>query len=189
MDEEQSTLLLELAQENAASNRRIASSIDAEAGRAEKLRQLRNQLGTLRRRVACSAREALRYALGQAGDARGLWQGVVGLFDEGLEGGEARAAVRGSLEVFDSWFRVAQSTRALWTTAERAGATPEGLHELDEASQEIESFRAAAEKLLAFLTRERPPVDPATLERARQAVAEGKYKDPEAVRDGLRGPG
>jgi hypothetical protein len=189
MAEEQPTLLAELAQENAASNRRVASSVDAEARRAERLRPLPEQSGALRRRLARSAREALRYALGQAGGARGLWQSALALFEEGLEGGEAGVAVRAVLEVFDSWLSVARSTRDLWGTAERAGAAPEGLEELDTAAREVEAFRAAAEKLLAFLTRDRPPVDPAALERARQAIAAGKYKDPEAVRAGLHGQG
>jgi hypothetical protein len=188
MGEEQLTLLPELARENAASNRRIASSVGAAARRADDLRQSPTQAGAVRRRAARGAREALRYAVGQAAHAHGLWQEALALLQEGQEGDEARASVRAVLEVFDSWQSVAGSTRELWAAVERAGATPEGLHELDAASQDIEAFRAAAEKLLAFLTRERPPVDPAALERARQVVAEGKYKDPEAVRAGLRGP-
>jgi hypothetical protein len=189
MGEVQLTLLPDLARENAASNRRIASSVGAAARRADDLRQSQAEAGAVRRRAARAAREAVNYACGQAAHAHCLWQEALALLKEGQEGDEARASIQAILEVFDSWLSVAGSTRDLWAAAERAGATPEGLQELDEASQEIGSFRAAAENLLAFLTRERPPIDPAALERARQAVAEGKYKDPEAVRAGLRGPG
>lgn len=178
-----STLLLpELAQENATFNRRVALAVEAEAQHLEKLRQLQERLLTLRRRMTSSTREALRCTLAQAAEAHGLWQGTLALFEDGLEGVEAREVLQVVLEVFDSWFSLVKSTRGLWHTAEQAGTTPEGLDTVDEASRDIQALRVAAEELRAFLTRPQPSVDPALLEKARQAVAQGRYKTPEAVR-------
>ena len=128
------TLLLpELARENAASNRRVARSVDTAASQP---------------RVTHSAREALRYSLGQAALARGHWQDVLALFEDGVEGGEAREAVHAVLDFFDSWFDLARSTRALWQAAGAPGAAPEGL---DAATREVEALRRNAEEMRAFL--------------------------------------
>src|SRR5438105_13014884 len=97
-------LLPELARENAAYNRRVTTSVETVARRLE----------TSSRSLTSDAREALRYTLAQAAEARSLWQGTQALFTDGVEGGEARAALRAVLDVFDSWFGLAKSTRELW---------------------------------------------------------------------------
>jgi hypothetical protein len=189
MNEDQSMLLPDLARGRADSNRRAADLLDAEARHLTELRRLHAELGTLRRRVARNAREALRYTLLELGESRHVWQEVRALFEEGLEGHEARRAIQAAVDYFDSWLGLEKSTRELWRIAEQAGATPEGLEQLDAASREAGALRAAAEKLRDFLTRPPSPVDPAVIERARQAIARGEYKDADAVRASLRGQG
>jgi hypothetical protein len=189
MGDDQSTLLPDLARGRADSNRRAADLLDAEARHLTELRRLHAQLGILRRRVARNAREALRYTLVELGESRHFWQEVRALLEDGLEGHEARRAIQAAVEYFDSWFGLERSSRELWRIAEQAGATPEGLEQLDAASREAQALRAGAEKLRDFLTRPSSPVDPAVLEKARQAIAQGGYKDADAVRTSLRGHG
>ena len=43
------------------------------------------------------------------------------------------------------------------------------------------ALRRAAEELRGFVMAERPPVDPTILAKARAAVAQGRFKSPEAV--------
>jgi hypothetical protein len=177
-----STLLLpELARESAASNRRLARSV-------EDLRQREEVQPTLPQAGTGSAREALRYTLFRAAEASSLWQGTVALFQDGLDGHEARDVLQAVLEVFDSWFGLVKSTRDLWHTTDPTGASPEGLEELDAVSRDIELLKTAAEEMRTFLNRSRPPVDAAVLEKARQAVVQGRYKTPEAVRARLHDP-
>jgi hypothetical protein len=171
-------LLPELARENAAANRRITHSV-------ENLRQLQEDTVT-RQRMASSAREAFRYTLVQAAEARSHWQGTMALLADGLEGEEAREVLQAVGEVFDSWFGLAKSTRDLLQTTVPAGTTAEGLEELDVAYRDIEALGTAAEEMRAFLNRARSPIDPIILEKARQAVAQGRYKTPEAIRARLR---
>jgi hypothetical protein len=180
-------LLHDLAHEKAASNRRIAQSVVSAAQRVEELRRLKEKLTTPRRRITSDTQEALRYTLAEAAEARSIWQGARELFEEGLEGGEARELLQVVLEVFASWFGLAKTTRDLWQVTVEVGATPEGLTELDLAEGHVQALQKSAEDLKAFLTRARPPVDPALLDKARQAVGQGRFKSPEEVRSRLPG--
>ena len=174
-------LLPELARENAASNRRVAQSVTTAAQRMGTVEEAEEKRVTLRQ----SAREAMRYTLAQATEARSLWQGTLTLFEDGLEGGEAREALRAMAEVFEAWFGLDKTTRELWQRAIQTGAVSQGLEELDAASHDVATAHKAAEELDAFLGRTRPPVDATMLENARQAIAQGRYKTPELVRSRL----
>jgi len=176
-----STLLLsELVRESAASNQRIAKSVDAAAQRPEEPRPSADK--GVHRTKTRDAREALRYTLRQDVEVRGLWQGAVTLFEDGLEGEQARALLDVVLEAFASWFGLVKSTRDLWQTAVRAGAISEGQEELEAACQNVEKARKAAQDMRDFLSRPWPAVDPALLENARKAMAEGRYSSAEVVR-------
>jgi hypothetical protein len=167
-----STLLLaELARENAASNQRIANSVKTNA-------QGENAAGNVR--------EAIRYTLRQAAEAQGLWQGTMSLFQDGLEGGAAREVLQLVRHVFTSWFDLEQATRNLWTTSVRFGAAGDGLQELESAFHEVEGLKAAAQAMETFLSQPRTTVDPAMLEKGRQAVLERRFKSPEEMRAGQK---
>lgn len=182
-------LLSELVRENAASNRRVAQSVAAAARQSEGLRELQQQLLAVRRNCARNAREGVRYALGQADAVRRFWRELQALFEDGLEGGEAREMLQGTVEAFDAWFDLAESVRGLWDSATRAGVAPESAEELNTAQRDLERFRNAARELLPLLTRPRPPVPLEILEVARQGVAAGQYQTPEAMRARLQGSG
>jgi hypothetical protein len=179
-------LLPELARENAASNWRAAHSVETEAQLWDTLRHVDDKLATLRRKVAWSAREAVRHTLVQASESRSLWQGTLSLFDDGLEGDEAREVLQAVLAVFESWFGLVKSTRELSDRAVQAGVAPEALTELDAAVRDIEVIQRTAQQMRGFLGRPLPPVDPLRLAKARQTVAQGQFKDPEAIRAQLR---
>ncbi len=181
-------LLPELARESADFNRRIASTVDTEARQLESLDASHDQqASSRRRRAARSARQALRFTLAQVPKADDFWQDLLALFDEGLRGDEARDASRFAREVVESCSELVRSTRELWDVAARAGATPEGLADLDALSRRVEELKAAAEQTHAFLNRPLPTVDPAVLDAAEAAVAGGHYKTPEQIRARLPG--
>jgi hypothetical protein len=172
-------LLADLAQEKAASNRRVAQSVETAARRLNAPRQSQEDLG---RRVTNTTREALRYTLMQAGEARNLWQSTLTLLQDGLEGNESRELLHTVLEAIDSWFGLMKSTRELWQTAGRLRTSLEGLDDLDAAQRDVEVLKNAAAQMSEFLSRPRPAIDASALARARQVVAQGGYKSPEAVR-------
>src|SRR5271163_3596356 len=99
-----SILLSDLAQENAASNQRLAHSVETAARRVEELGHLQEKGIPSQQRVIGDAREALRYTLAQAAEARNIWQATLVLFQDGLEGNEARELLQTALRVFNSWF-------------------------------------------------------------------------------------
>jgi hypothetical protein len=179
-------LLPELARETAASNQRIARSVQTAATRSEELRQGHEKPASERQQLMRTAREALRYTLGQAAEAQGQWQDTLSLLGDGLEANEARDVLQAAVDVLDSWFVLLNSTRDLLQVAERSGAAPEGREDLDAAQREMEKVKAAADEMRAFLGRAWPPVDPALLDKARQAITHGKYKTAEAIRAGFQ---
>jgi len=176
-----SLLLQDLAREKAASNRRIAQAVELASERAEELRKVEATLGNPRMRTARNAREAMRYALLEAAETRTIWQSTRELFEEGLEGGEAKQILHSMLELFESWFGLAKTTRNLCQQAVAIGVRPEGLENLDVAEGQVQGSKKAADEMKAFLSRPRPPVSPGLLEKARQAVAQGRFKSPKYV--------
>jgi hypothetical protein len=182
-----STLLLpELARENAASNRRIAHSVEVAARRLEQGPQSHDDWRPLPRQAMRSAQEALRHTLGQATEARNQWQSVLGAFADGLEGDEGREMLQVILDLFDAWFSLVPPTRDLCARAVQLGAVLEGFDQLDMAAIDVATLRTAAEMLRASVSAARPAIDPTVLERARQAIAQGRFAGPEAVRARLR---
>lgn len=175
-----STLLLpDLARENAASNRRVARSV-------EQLRPKLEAVKSAPRDLANGAREALRYTLVRAAEVRDFWQAALALLEEGLEGGESRDVVQAVLEAFDSWLTLVESTRGLCAGVVQGDHGQLPLTELDAASDEMQRLREAVVELHGFLGRPWPAIDSQVLARARQAVAQGRYLTAEAVRNRLR---
>ncbi len=180
-------LVSELAREHAASNRRVAQSVQAEARRLEEVGQPGIDVANLTRRGTRGAREALRITRAKAAEARQLWDAGMAFFEDGLAGDEARGLIQAFADFFDSWFDLAAATRDyVHHTAAQAGVSPAGEEDLDTACRDVEALRKAAAELRDFLNRPLAPVDPAALERAREAVAQGRYQTPEAVRSRIR---
>ncbi len=181
-------LLPELARENAASNRRAAQIVDAARRQLESLESsLGSQPEEVRRWLSRSARQALRYTLAQMPMTSALWQDILAVFEEGLRAEEAKELIRFAHELAETWSELVRSTRVLWEVAARAGAAPEGSHELDAAERRVQELKNAIGQTHAFLNRPRPPVDPGALDAAGAAVAEGRYKTPEDIRARFRG--
>src|SRR5262245_53378919 len=163
------TLLPELAQERADSNRKIAAI--AEAAR-------------LRREGAPAARKLTRLAILRGPDAREYWQEAREALREGASGEKARDIVGLTLDVADTWLEMAREARRVW---EEPGATPEGLEQLAEIEEEVQQVRAEAARAQAFLTRPMPPIDADRLEKGRQAIAEGRFKTAAEIRSARPG--
>jgi hypothetical protein len=135
---------------------------------------------SVRRRAARSARELIRFTLSRRGDARAVWQGALEVIEDGLNGEQSREVMRVVQDVIDRWFGLARKSRDWWRDVEAAtGAKPELLDELDAAEKDVQDVRSAAEKVLGFLTRPRPPIDPARLEQGIKDIAEGRFKTAE----------
>jgi hypothetical protein len=179
-------LLPELARENAASNRRIAHSVESAARDFGQLRPPEDQIQSVRQQTTRIWREALGYTLRQAVEARNLWQSARALLEEGLEKDEAVTVVQAAVEVFDSWIKLLEPTRELWQAAAQYGANLDGFIDLNSASVDLLALRDTAEQLRGFLVGPRAPVDPGLLDEARQAMAQGRFKSPEAIRAGRR---
>lgn len=169
-----SMLLPELARGMAAFNRQAAGS--AEAAR-------------LRREGAEAARKLTRLALSRGPDAQEVWQEVTEALREGVSGERARDIVGITLDVADTWLEMARNARGLWEEARAAGAIPEHLEELDTLEKEVREVRAAAEKMEPLLSRPRPPVDAARLQKGREEVEQGQFKTPEQMRAHFSGAG
>jgi hypothetical protein len=175
------TLLLSaLARENAASNHRIADSVRAASRPSGK--QPNESEDSSRRSMERSAWDVLRHTMTQAEGARNLWKGTLAVFEDGIEGTEAREVIQTVQEVFRSWFDLEKSTRDLWALVLPIDAARGGLQDLDRAYRDVEGLSKAADEMHAFLTNPRRPVDANLLEKGRQAVAAGQFKNPEAMR-------
>ena len=118
-------LLPELAREMAASNRRVADSVEAESHRLEELRGAMEQAEPLRKRALRSAREAWSCALNRKADPRAVWQNAWEIIEDGLDGEKARDLLADIQNLIDAWFRLAQTARLLWRIAASAGAVPD----------------------------------------------------------------
>ena len=66
-------------------------------------------------------------------------------------------------------------------------ATAAELDELTRVVAGIAEVQAAAEKVSAFTSRAKPPVDPALLQRGKEEIDSGKMKSPEQIRGGPEG--
>jgi len=162
-----STLLPELAKENAESNRRVLLSVEKEAQLLDRMRQAEAEEASLRRKISRSARETMQYTLSRATDTGDLWKFVVARFEEGLSGDKPKNLLCLALEVFDSWLALKSATDRLRRIAESVGATLEGTEELEQAASEAQRLKKAASDMLAFLNRPHPPID---LERLKKGM-------------------
>lgn len=175
------TLLLEMAQAKAASNRRVALSVGATSRRLGSLADLKTELAAWRRTIGLEARAAQRFVIVAAQEMREMWRNVREFFEEGIEGGEGKELLQSVLDLGETWQGMAQSVREFLLIVQDAGVVLEEPGALDAAESEVRGDVAAAAKLMTLLTCPRPPIDPAVLaERARRAKA-GQVKRPEEV--------
>ncbi len=180
-------LLPELAREMAGSNRRVAATLEAESHRLEKLRAEEEGSEGLARWARLGARGATAATLSRKVEVLGLWQQTQGVFAEGLNGERALGLLQIVLETIESWLFLARVGRAVWTNVEALGGPVEGTEGLRAAEEEITRAKGQVEKIYAFLTRPRFPVDPALLEKGQEEIARGKYKIVDQIRS-ARGP-
>jgi hypothetical protein len=168
----------------AESHRRIAASVVAESWQSAT-----PQDADARRRGARAARELTRFTLSRSSDARDVWEGALEVLREGATGEESREVLQVVQDITDSWLALAHKTRELWRNVTAAtDAAPEGLDDLDAAERDVKEVQAAAEKMHAFLSRTRPPLDPALLQKGREEIARGHFKTPEEMRSRLGNP-
>ena len=167
------TLMPELAREMAAFNRKAA-----DFARASRLRL----------RGAQAARQLTRFTLYREGDARTVWQAALEAFEEGLTAEESAAVLQTVRDVADTWLDLAREAREFWGEVAATEAAPEGLEELSRAEAGVSGVKAAAERMHAFLSRPRPPLD---LERLRAGLAEAeqrRVKTAAQMRERFQGP-
>jgi hypothetical protein len=177
-------LLPELARETAGSNRRVAEKLEAESRRLEQLREKAEDGQALKKQATRSARGATGTTMSRKADVLGLWQHALEVFADGLEGGQARDLLQTLRESIDSWLRLAEDCRAMWRFAATLGSPPQGPEGLDAAEEEVKRVKAAVEKMQAFLSRPRPPVDVGRFEKGREDLAQGRYRTGAQIRSG-----
>lgn len=141
------------------------------------------EAGNLRRRGARAARQLTRFTVGQRSGPRDAWEGALEVLKEGVSGEESKGLMEIVLSIVDSWLALARSTQEIWQdVSSETGAVPEGLEDVAEAEKDVLDVKASAGKMLAFLTRERPPVDPERLRKGMEEAAAGKVKTIEELR-------
>ncbi len=177
------TLLLpELARELARSNRVVAEALEAEARQLQELRSEMDEAETLKKRAVRSARDATSTTISRKAEVLGIWQQTLARLEDGLSAERSQEMLQDARAILESWLRLAQNSRDLWELAATLGNRPEGLEGLSAAEMDIQQIRGAVEKTHAFLTRTRPPVDIALLERGRKEIAQGRYKTADQIR-------
>jgi DNA-binding XRE family transcriptional regulator len=179
------TLLLpELARELVRSNRVVAEALQAEVRQLKELRSEMEQAEAVKKRAIQSARDATSATVSRKAQVVGIWQQTLARFEDGLSAERWQEMLQDTQAILESWLRLAQNSRDLWEFAVTLGNRPEGLQELSSAEIDIQQVRAAVEKTHVFLTRTRPPVDIALLERGRKEIAQGRYKTADQIRSG-----
>lgn len=177
-----SDLLPELTRESTAYLRRVAAAVDTEARRLAEQGRAGHDLAQVGREVSRIARGVTRLALTMTVDIELYWKETLDQLGEGVEKGAAKDRLDLAFLQLDAWLPFADAARAVWAAAAVLGATPDGLDELDAAARRVGEAKAAAERMRAFLAAPRAAVDPAALEAAVKAVADGRFKTPDAVR-------
>jgi hypothetical protein len=142
-----------------------------------------------RRRAARAARQLTRFTVNRAADARQSWQLALEILHDGIGGEEAEGLVGLSCAMIQSWLALAEKTRQVWQDIEaKTGATPEGLEELGVVEAEIKGSQSAAERTLAFLRRDRKPIDLTRLQRGQEDAEQGCFKNAEDVASRFQTP-
>jgi hypothetical protein len=177
-------MLPELAREMSGSNRRVAETLEAESLRLEELRRKPEEAEALKRRAPRSARGATSTTLSRKANIVGLWELALEHFEEGLSTEQSQEMLQAIRNTIDNWLRAVRDCRDLWRLVEQVGGSPEGLEGLDAAENEVRRIREAVEKMHAFITRPRPPIDPSLLERGRKEIVENRYRTAEQIRSG-----
>src|SRR5438105_1682016 len=116
-------LLPGLAQEMAASNLRVADSVEAETRRVEKLQHETEE-------AAASAREAIRHTIHRAPDAQAIWQATLEVMADGVQGEELNELLHDVRTVARTWLTLAEKACELGRLAAAMGAPSEELEEL-----------------------------------------------------------
>jgi hypothetical protein len=168
-----SLLLEDLAKEASASNRRTADRLDAEARELEDLQRtaVRQEV---RQRAVESAQQATDHALSRLPQAEGVWRSTLSALRQRTHRDAEEQLLQQAIDVFDSTRRLILPARALWKTAEAAGASPERLDELDRAQERLEELAGEARSALEHRTKGWRPADPERLARGLELAREGK---------------
>ena len=178
-------LLPELAREESGSNLRVAETLEAESLRLEELRGKPEEAEALKKRAARSAQGATSTTLSRRANIVGLWQLALEHFEDGLSAEQSQELLEAIRNTIDNWLRVVQDCRELCRLLSEVSGSPEGLGEgLVAAEEEVKRVKVAAEKMHAFITRARLPIDPGLLERGRKEIAENRYRTAEQIRAG-----
>jgi hypothetical protein len=178
-------LLEDLAEETSASNRRVADRLDAEARDLDELRRV-DTLEELRQKTVESARQATDYAVSRVPEAEGIWRSALAALRQKPTGEDAERLLRALLGVFESGQRLARSPRALWGIAEKLGAVPERLDELDRVEGRFQNLAAEVSVALEHRTHDWQPADPARLALGLQLAREGKTVTADEARKRFR---
>jgi ribosomal protein L17 len=182
-----STLLSDLARARAASSRNASQSVKTATQHLEEARRFAKMVDTLRRSAAAGARSALRYTLAEAEELRALWEEVKEEFKTGVATEDGTELLRVVLDSFDSWLDLADAAYTYRNLAAEMGVEITPPERLVTTISEMKGLKATVERFQDFLSRPRPPVDPARLQAARQEVAQGRVKGPDAIRKDVCG--
>jgi hypothetical protein len=182
------TLLPELAEALAESNRRAAAWIDAEVAAAERIRaragrvnELEAELATVRRRTASTARAETLALTARAEELADLWEtAIVSL--RRLSADEQLLILTGVVRVVDAGTVYVAATRELWALVERLGGPREGDAELSQFTERLARIRREAVGAIEARVRPWQPKDPERFAEAMRTDRERKTLTPDEVR-------
>jgi hypothetical protein len=163
-------LIEDLTEEAAASATRTADRLDTEARELEALASAPDD--KVKARAVASARQAANLAIALLPQARAAWASAFDALARKPPEPEAIRLLRGVLAQLEAGLRVMRAPRTLWAIAQRLGASPERLDEIDRARLDYEVVAIRARKALSHKENGWRPADPErfalAMERARQ---------------------
>jgi hypothetical protein len=182
------TLLPELAEALAESNRRAAAWIDAEVAAAERIRaragrvsELEAELATVRRRTARTARAETLALTARADELTDLWETTIASLRR-LAADEQLLVLTGVVRVVDAGTIYVAAARELWALVERLGGPHGGDVELSQFADRLAKIRREAVGAIESRVRPWQPKDPERFAEAMRADRERKTLTPDEVR-------
>jgi hypothetical protein len=167
-------LLEDLAEEAAASNRRVADRLDKEVRDLDARRQATAVLDDLRQKAVESARQATASVVSRAAEADNMWRSALDALRKKPSAADAERLLRNQLALFESGRRLVRLACSLWSVSRQMGVTPERLDELDAADRRFDELSAEARLALEHRAGDWQPADPARLALGLELARQGK---------------
>lgn len=180
------SLLEDLAEETSASIWRAAARLDEEARELDGQRRAEAHLEELKRDAVESARQATSYALSRLPEAEAVWQLALLALMKEIAGEEATSLLRTLRRLFEAGQRLCKALLGVWGIAEKLGATPESLDDLERGARRFAELNAQVILALEHHEHWWDPADPTRLALGLGLAREGKTIKADEARSRFR---